>query len=36
MKRTRRSYDKKFKERAVKLYMNGEKTQKEIAEDLKD
>ncbi|MEW8089613.1 MAG: transposase [Candidatus Thiodiazotropha endolucinida] len=31
---SRRSYDKQFKERAVKLYLRGDKTQKAIAEDL--
>ena len=34
MKKTRRSYDKQFKERAVKLYLKGDKAQKEIAENL--
>ena len=28
---SRRSYDKQFKERAVKLYLRGDKTQKAIA-----
>ena len=31
---SRRSYDKQFKERAVKLYLRGDKTQKAIAEAL--